>query len=102
MTLPSPLPVRRARRNFFLAMAALTLGALGLTASLGLRHRAEALGVASDRAALYARAFEDHLSQSFNVIELTLDRVADLDTAHLTAAEASKALAAELNRAPYF
>ncbi|HEY8710548.1 MAG TPA: hypothetical protein VIM34_21430, partial [Burkholderiaceae bacterium] len=82
-------------------MAALALFAVGLTVQFQLHHRAEEIEAQFDAASLNARAFEDHLSQSFNVIDLTLVNAADTDLAQVTAAGASKGFIAALRLAPY-
>ena len=99
MNKPRPLVLRRW--VFFSAMAALAAVALGFTVLFQLHHRAEEIEAQFDAAALNARAFEDHLSQSFNVIDLSLVNAADADPAQVTSAGASKALVAALRLAPY-
>ena len=99
MNKPRPLVLRRW--VFFGAMAALAAVALGFTVLFQLHHRAEEIEAQFDAAALNARAFEDHLSQSFNAIDLSLVNAADSDPAQVTPAGASKALVAALRVAPF-
>ena len=99
MNKPRPLVLRRW--VFFGAMAALALAVVGIAVQFQLHHRAEEIEAQLDAAALNARAFEDHLSQSFNVIDLSLVNAADSDAAQVTSAGASKALVAALRVAPF-
>ena len=92
---------QQRRRTFALTLASLTLCALGLTALLALRERAQAIELALDRAALHARTFEDHLSQSFNVIDLTLVNLAEHDHDEVDHALSPKDFTATLRQAPY-
>ena len=91
----------RPRWTFLLTMTALALGALGLTAQFLIRDRAHVIDRNFEAATLHARAFEDHLTQSFNVINLTLANSAEADPAEIGAAAASKDLRAALRQAPY-
>ncbi len=68
-----PPPVTFGRRTVFVMVVALfAFGALATTAYILLRLRAEAIDRQLDTAAMTARAFEDHLTQSFNIIVSTL------------------------------
>lgn len=86
---------RLSRRSTFLLMTLIVAvcAFIGTTYTLW-RLRAEAINRQFESAAMYARAFEDHLSQSFNVIDLTLANVAN-DT------PATATLASALHHAPY-
>ena len=85
---------RRRRKTFILVALVVVLGALLVTAYALWRLRAETIDRQLDRAALTASALEDHLTQSFNVIDRTLVNVAEnnKDTAELARA---------LRQAPY-
>lgn len=54
------------RRHFVLAMAALAVGALGITALFEWQERGQEFARRFNEAGLHARALEDHLTQSFN------------------------------------
>ena len=82
------------RWRFILIMLLVSLSALAATAYTLWRLRAETINRQLETAAMIVRAFEDHLTQSFNVIERTL----------INAAEGSSAaddLATVLRHAPY-
>jgi diguanylate cyclase (GGDEF)-like protein/PAS domain S-box-containing protein len=65
------------RRPTFIAIVVLfAFGALATTAYTLWRLRAEAIDRQLDTAAMTARAFEDHLTQSFNIIASTLGNAA--------------------------
>ena len=82
-------------------MAALALVALGRTAYFQLSQRTQVIERNFDMAALQARAFEDHLTQSFDVISQTLANLAEVDrTANATAAT-PKEFTAALRAAGY-
>ncbi len=97
----TPGSLKRRRWSFFLAMAALVFIGLGRTAYFQWHHRAEVLDRNLGAASLQARAFEDHLTQSFNVISLTLANAAEIDPAHIAAAGSPKEFTASLRQAPY-
>ena len=86
---------------FFGSMGALALGTVALTAQSVWRARTELLAAKFDAATQHARAFEDHLTQSFNVISLTLVNAAEIDPAHLAASQPPKEFIAALRQAPY-
>lgn len=88
-----------SRRFAFIMMALIvTLCAIAATAYTLWRLRAEAIHRHFDAASMYARAFEDHLTQSFNVIDLSLiSTFSSADDKVWTA----DALAAALSHAPY-
>ncbi len=90
----------RRRRLFFLPMAALVLGAFGLTALFVLHAWEEETNRSFDTASLHARAFETHLTQSFNVINSTLANMAEIDQTEIAAAGAPKGLIDALRQAP--
>lgn len=90
---------RFSRRFTFIIVAlVVTLSAITATAYTLWRLRAEAIQRHSDAASMYARAFEDHLTQSFNVIDLSMINA-------LSAASdegwTTDSLAAALRHAPY-
>ncbi len=68
--------------------------AIVATAYILLRLRAEAINRQFDAASMYALAFADHLTQSFNAIDLTLASTSD-------PARTSAPLVAALRHAPY-
>ena len=82
------------RKAFILVAMIVVLGSLLATAYALWRLRVETIDRQLDRAALTARALEDHLTQSFNVIDRTLVNVAEdhEDTTELVRA---------LRQAPY-
>jgi PAS domain S-box-containing protein len=82
------------RSTFLLVTLIVAVSAIAATAYTLWRGRAEAINLQLDAAARYARAFEDHLTQTFNVIDLTLANVAN-------EGRASAALADALRHAPY-
>jgi diguanylate cyclase (GGDEF)-like protein/PAS domain S-box-containing protein len=82
------------RLAFALAALIVTIGALGGTAWSLNRLRAAAVERQFETAAISARAFEDHLTQSFTSIDRTL---ANLDDTPRTESE----LTAALRQAPY-
>ena len=96
-----PQPQTHRRWNFFGGMAALTLGAVGLTAQFMWHHRTEIIDSNFNAATQHARAFEGHLTQSFNVINLTLASAAEIDPAEVASARSPKEFTAALRRAPY-
>lgn len=81
------------RATFLLMTAIVTVSAIFAIAYTLWRLRAEAIDRHFDEASMYARAFEDHLTQSFNVIDLTLVNVGE--------ERAAAMLAAALRHAPY-
>ena len=89
------------RGIFFGSMAVLALGAVGLTAQFVWRARAEVIASKFDAATQHARAFEDHLTQSFNVISLTLANAAEIDPSRIAAPQPPKEFIAALRQAPY-
>ena len=97
----SPRPQALRRWIFFSAMLALALGAVGLTGQFELHHRAEVIDRTLDAANLYARTFEDQLTQSFSVIDLTLINAAEVASGQLNAAGSPKGFATALHQAPY-
>ena len=99
MKMPRPLVLRRW--VYFLAMAALALVALGRTAYFQLSQRAQVLDRNFDAATLHTRALADHLTQTFNVINLTLANAAEMDPAEINAAGSPKGFTAALRQAPY-
>jgi PAS domain S-box-containing protein len=64
------------RSTFLLVTALVSACAIIATAYTLLRLRDEVIDRNREIASMYARAFEDHLTQSFNVIDLTLANVA--------------------------
>lgn len=89
-------PLRRISRRttFFLTMLVVLVSTVTVTAYTLWRLRVEALDRQFSAASMYARTFEEHLTQSFNVIDLTLSHLGE-DAAR------PAALAAALRRAPY-
>ncbi|OHC63890.1 MAG: hypothetical protein A3H93_08180 [Rhodocyclales bacterium RIFCSPLOWO2_02_FULL_63_24] len=83
----------RRRAGFLLMTVIVTISAIVATAYTLWRLRAEAIDRHFDEASMYARAFEDHLTQSFNVIDLTL--------ANVNGQGGEVAFAAALRHAPY-
>lgn len=84
-----------SRRSIFLLVAVIVAAnVLAATAYTLLRLRAEAIDRHFDTAGMYARTFEEHLTHSFNVIDLTLANVAG-------EAGGTAELAAALRHAPY-
>lgn len=89
-----PSEKKRSRRlDFLLLTTAFTAFVVMATAYTLWRLRSEAIERNFDMAGMYARNFEEHLSQSFNVINLTLTSVADEPSA--------AALRKALGNAPY-
>ena len=99
MNLPQPQALRRW--IFFSAVAALALGAVGLAVQFELHHREQAIDRTFDAANLYARTFEDQLTQSFSVIDLTMINAAEIASGAKIAAELPKRFTTALNQAPY-
>ena len=97
----TPRPQTLRRWVFFGAMSALTLGTIGLVAHFEWRQRAQVIDRNFDAAALHALAFEDHLTQTFNVVGLTLTHAAEIGYASGMAVESARAYAAVLRQAPY-
>ena len=93
MTMETP-GAKNRRQTFILVAMMVVLGAMLATAYTLWRLRAETIDRQLDRAALTARALEDHLTQSFNVIDRTLVNVAEN---HKDTAELARAL----RQAPY-
>lgn len=60
------------RLTFFLVVLVVTVGAFAATAYILWRLQVEAVSRQQGVAEMYANAFEDHLTQSFNVIDHTL------------------------------
>ena len=94
MNTPQPQALRRW--TFFGAMAALVLVAMGSTAQLLWHERAQLIDRNFEVATLHAGAFEDHLTQTFNVIDLTL-----INTSENGAAAVTKNFSSALRQAPY-
>lgn len=86
------------RSTFLLLTLFVTLGAVAATAYTLWRLRVEAINRHFDAAAMYAHALENHLTQSFNVIDLTLTNTL---AASREDAPTGAALAAALRHAPY-
>lgn len=75
-----PLRTRRGRRTLFIFIVLLaSLGAFAATSYVVWRLRVENIDRQLEAAALSARAFEDHLTQSFSAIERSLVHAADGD-----------------------
>jgi two-component system sensor histidine kinase/response regulator len=89
------------RWTYFATMAALAVGMLGATALFEWHARAETLDRYFDTATDNVRGFEAQLTQTFNVIDMTLAGAADIDPVRGTAGAASKALGASMRLAPY-
>src|SRR5450830_884602 len=84
-----------SRRSTFLLMTlTVAVSAIAATAFTLWRLRAEAINRQFEAVAMYTRAFEDHLTQSFNVLDHTLINVANEGQTTVTLAEA-------LRHAPY-
>lgn len=84
-----------SRRSTFILVTLIVIVSTMLATVYTLwRLRSEKIERHFDAASMYARAFEDHLTHSFNVIDLTLTTVAD-------EADTSAALAGALRHAPY-
>ena len=90
---------RLSRRSaFILVILVVAISTLASTGYTLWRLRSEALDRHFDAASMYARAFEDHLTQSLNVIDLTLvNALANVDDEGRAAAS----LASALRHAPY-
>lgn len=86
------------RSVFLLATLVVAFSVVATTAYTLWRLRAEAIDRHFDAAGMYASAFEDHLTQSFNVIDLTLVNAL---TALGDEPQASVVLTAALRHAPY-
>lgn len=82
------------RSTFLLVVLIVAVSAISATVYTLWRLRADAINRRLDAAAMYARAFEDHLTQTFNVIDLTLANLA-------SEGQASAPLADALRHAPY-
>lgn len=83
------------RRSIFVLVAALvTVSSVAATAYTLWRLRVEAVDHHFNDASMYALAFENHLAQTFNVINLTFANIADK-------AGTTATLAAALRHAPY-
>ncbi|MCP5196948.1 MAG: diguanylate cyclase [Gammaproteobacteria bacterium] len=89
------------RRTLLLALLTLVVATLGFTTYSLLRLRTEALARSFDTATLHAHAFESYLTQSFNVINLTLAGIAETDLVAPDPTEAPPSLIAALRLAPY-
>ncbi|MES3015837.1 MAG: PAS domain S-box protein [Pseudomonadota bacterium] len=94
-------PQTLRRCLYFGAMAALAFVVVGVMARVALRDRDEVIAAAFETATLHARSFEDHLTQSFNVIDLTLAHAAEPHAGEVTAAGSPKVFTAALHQAPY-
>ena len=68
----TPQPQRLRRWAFFGTMSALALGTIGVVARFEWHQRAQVIDRNFDTASLHAQAFEDHLTQTFNLVGLTL------------------------------
>ncbi|MDZ4253488.1 MAG: PAS domain-containing protein [Sulfuritalea sp.] len=86
------------RSSFLLLTLIVTVSAIGATAYTLWRLRVEAINRHFDAAAMYAHALENHLTQSFNVIDLTMTNALATSRADTPA---GAALAAALRHAPY-
>ena len=86
------------RSTFVLVGMIVALSAIAATAYALWRLRAETIDRQLETAALTARALEDHLTQSFNVIDRTLVNVAE---EYGNAAKPSSTLSIALRQAPY-
>lgn len=86
------------RLTFFLVVLVVTVGAFAATVYILWRLQVEAVSRQQGVAEMYATAFEDHLTQSFNVIDHTLAyALAGLGDQ----SQASAALGAALRHMPY-
>ncbi len=97
---PPPVPVP-PRLVFFLLLAGVALGGIGLTARFELHHRAAEIDRHFDTASVQARAFEDHLTQSLTTLTLTLVDAAESVADEESEAQWSKDLGAALRVAPF-
>lgn len=90
------------RRSAFLLLTSIVVaGVVAASVYTLWRLRVEAIDRHSNAAAIYARAFEDHLTQSLNVIDLTLS-VIDLNLSNIRhSARSAVALTEALRHAPY-
>lgn len=79
----------------------LVAGILGGTALYLSRLRAESIDLNLTISEMYAHTFEEHLSQTFNAIDLTLTNVFDADKFAADPAERSRQISAVLRHAPY-
>ncbi|MBI4984966.1 MAG: PAS domain S-box protein [Rhodocyclales bacterium] len=84
----------RWRATFLLMTLTVVVSAIAATAFTLWRLRGEAIDRHFDAAAMYARLFEDHLTQSLNVIDMTLVNIANGEATN-------EALTAALRQAPY-
>ena len=94
-------PQAQRRWIFFSEMVALAFGIVGLTVQFELHHREQAIDRTLDAANLYARTFEDQLTQSFSVIDLTLVNAAEIASGDPNTAGSPKEFAKALHQAPY-
>jgi diguanylate cyclase (GGDEF)-like protein/PAS domain S-box-containing protein len=88
------------RRTLIMALLVLVATALGFTAHSLLRLREETIARNFDTVTLHVHAFESYVTQSFNVINLTLVGVAETDLAFGSSGTPSS-LTAALRLAPY-
>lgn len=67
----------RRRATFFVVVAIVVAGTVAATAYTQWRLRAEAIGRQLDAAMMYTRNFEDHLTLSLDVLDITMRHMAD-------------------------
>ncbi|QAU32936.1 hypothetical protein [Janthinobacterium sp. 17J80-10] len=79
----------------------LVAGILGGTALYLSRLRAESIALNLTISELYALTFEEHLSQTFNAIDLTLTNVFDANQLPADSSDLSRQISAVLRHAPY-
>ena len=90
----------RRRRSYLFGAVLLLAGVVGATSFSLYRMRANALARELDIAAFHARSIEDHLTQSLNVVDLTLAGVGELSEG-VPASSVSAAFRQALRTAPY-
>jgi len=96
----SPLPGRGGHLPFLTFLLAFVLSIGGGTVYTVERLRLEAIGFHTEVTAMQARAFEDQLTQSLNIVDLMLANLVTSDTVEQSPAALGAYFQTELQRMP--